>query len=108
MPSSTAVAMPAGRGRAVSLAAGVCSALGLLVLAGFFVIGLVDGSVSSFNIALWLALLGVATASLWGGLRLRAAQRHLAATAVLAVTAVPAVLAAAFVLLLLVTQPRWN
>lgn len=89
-------------------AALVCSVLTTLTLAGFFVIGVADGSVSSFNLGLWLVLLGAAGVSLWAGHALRARGKPVLALAALAVTAVPGVLAALFVLIILVTQPRWN
>lgn len=47
------------RGRTVSLLALVCSAITSLVLLSFFLVGLADGSVSSFNMGLWLVLLAV-------------------------------------------------
>jgi hypothetical protein len=90
------------------LATFVCSALTTLVAVAFFVIGIGDGSVSSFNLALWLGLLSVMVLSIWAGYALHARARVSLAIAALAVTAVPGILAALFVLLLLVTQPRWN
>lgn len=96
------------RGRIFFLATFVCSALTTVAAAAFFVIGLGDGSVSSFNLALWLALLSAMGLSLWAGYALHARERVTLAIAALAVTAVPGILAALFVLLLLVTQPRWN
>jgi hypothetical protein len=96
------------RGNVLSLIALVCSALTSVVLVAFFAIGLADGSVSSFNMALWLVLLAVAGASVWAGHLLRSRNRFLAATAALSITAVPGLLAGFFLLLVLVTQPRWN
>lgn len=86
----------------------LCSALTVSVLVYFFVVGLADGSVSSFNLVLWLALLSVSALSLGGAHALQARSRTGLAMVALAVTAVPGLLAALFVLLLLVTQPRWN
>jgi hypothetical protein len=97
-----------GSGRALYTAFFVCSALTCAVALCFFVIGLADGSVSSFNMGLWLALLAVMGLSLGGGRALRARGRSGLAIAALAVTAVPGLLAALFLLLVLVTQPRWN
>ncbi len=74
----------------------------------FFVIGLGDGSVSSFNIVLWLALLGGLGAIVAGGYWLNASGKRKAATALLAALAVPGVLAGLFVLSLIIFQPRWN
>jgi MFS family permease len=80
----------------------------LAVVLYFFVIGLADGSVSSFNIVLWLALVGIAVAVPLGGWRLDIAGRRKTATALLAVVAAPAIAYALFVLLIVITQPRWN
>jgi hypothetical protein len=96
------------RGQLVSLAVFICSVLTSLALLGFFVIGIVDGSVSDFNIGLWLLLLAGACLSLWAGHALRRRRRFGLANAALAVTAIPGLLAALFVLAVLVTQPRWN
>ena len=91
-----------------SLIALVCSASTSTVLLAFFVIGLADGSVSSFNLTLWLVLLAAAWASVWAGYALRSRHRFLAATAALSITAVPGLLAVLFLLLVVLTQPRWN
>lgn len=104
----TPTTTPGPWGRRLFLAAFACSALTTLVAVAFFLIGLADGSVSSFNIGLWLALLSGMALSLWAGHALRARARVGLAIAALAVTAVPGVLAALFVLLILVLQPRWN
>ncbi len=77
-------------------------ALALLVLSYFFLVGLSDGSVSSFNIALWLPLVCVPAAVVWAGLHLKARGRRGAATAVLAVIAVPGLLIGGWMLLLVV------
>lgn len=79
-----------------------------LVAFYFFVIGIADGSVSSFNITMWLALLGGIAAVTAVGLALNARGRRTAACAVLSILAVPGLLAALFVLSLIVMQPRWN
>lgn len=86
----------------------VCAALTAAVVIVFFVIGLNDGSVSSFNAGLWSLILSVMGASLWGGHALHASGRVGLAITALAVTAVPGMVAALFVVLLLVTEPRWN
>jgi hypothetical protein len=79
-----------------------------LVALYFFFIGLADGSVSSFNIALWLAMLGGIAAVLGGGWFLRAGGRHSAAMKVLSILAVPGFLLGLLILLALILQPRWN
>ncbi len=83
-------------------------ALIAVVFLYFFFVGLADGSVSSFNIRLWLiTLLGLA-AILGGGLYFRAAGRSGLATAILLVLAIPGVLYALFLLFILIAAPRWN
>lgn len=79
-----------------------------LVLLYFFGIGLVDGSVSSFNIALWLVLLAIPAGVVYGAFALNAQGRTGLANLLLAVPAAPAAIYGLFVLLLLVTNPRWN
>lgn len=74
----------------------------------FFVAGLSDGSVSSFNIVLWLAILGVLAAILGGGLLLKSNGHQRLANGVLLILAVPGLLFGFFFLSLIVLQPRWN
>ncbi len=105
MPANTP---PSTGGRGLFIATFVCSALTALVTLVFFVIGLGDGSVSSFNLPLWLGLLAIVSLSLWAGYALHARGRLGLAIAALSITAVPGVVGALFLLLLLVTRPRWN
>ncbi len=74
----------------------------------FFFVGLGDGSVSAFNIVLWLALLGGIAAILGGGLGLHASGRRGAAIGVLAILGIPAFLYGLFILLLVILQPSWH
>jgi hypothetical protein len=74
----------------------------------FFIAGLADGSVSSFNAGIWAVLLVGLAVVLGGSLWLRAAGRRGLALALALVLAVPGALAALFVLVLLIAQPRWN
>lgn len=85
-----------------------CSLVTTATAVAFFFIGIGDGSVSSFNMGLWLLLLSVLGCVLWSGHALRARGHMASAIAVLAIAAVPGVLGGLFILLLLVTQPRWN
>jgi hypothetical protein len=79
-----------------------------LVALYFFVVGLVDGSVSSFNMILWLALLaGIATV-LGGSMLLNGRGYRGPANALLSVLAFPGFCFALFLLLVLILQPRWN
>ena len=79
-----------------------------LVILYFFFGGLADGSVSSFNMGLWLVILAVLAAVMWGSLLLRYNGRPIAAVVVLLLLALPGVLFALFFLLIILTAPRWN
>jgi hypothetical protein len=74
----------------------------------FFVVGLGDGSVSSFNMGLWVAILAVLAGVLGGGLMLKARRQRAAALALLALLAIPSALVGLFFLILIVANPRWN
>jgi hypothetical protein len=79
-----------------------------LVIAYFFVIGLADGSVSSFNMGLWLGLLALTAAVLVGGWMLSARGKRAVAIVLLMVLFVPGFLYALFLLLVVITQPNWH
>jgi ABC-type phosphate transport system permease subunit len=79
-----------------------------LVLVYFFFIGLGDGSVSSFNSGIWLVILSSLTAVLVGGYWLFSHQHTVMANLLLALLAVPSILYGLFMLLILITNPRWN
>lgn len=74
----------------------------------FFVIGIADGSVSSFNIGLWLVLLLVVGAVLVGSLLLKSAGKMGMAKTLLSVLAIPGMLGVLFFLIVLIGKPRWN
>ena len=74
----------------------------------FFVWGLADGSVSSFNGGLWLLILAGVSAVVGGSLTLQRAGQRAIAFVLLLVLAVPGMLFGLFVLLLIITNPRWN
>jgi len=82
--------------------------IALLIAAYFFFVGIGDGSVSSFNITLWLVVLAGIIAILGLGYLLRTQGKTGMANGVLAILAVPAILAGLFVLSILIAQPRWN
>jgi len=86
----------------------VFDALVALVVLYFFVIGLADGSVSSFNMGLWLGILALVAAVLGGGWMLAAAGRPAFAASVLMVLFIPGLLYALFLLLVVLTQPNWH
>jgi hypothetical protein len=78
------------------------------VILYFFFLGLADGSVSNFNIGLWIAILAALSAVIGGSLWLRSAGRKGSATIVLLILAGPGILFALFFIILLITNPRWN
>ena len=78
------------------------------ILLYFFVTGIEDGSVSSFNILIWLVMLGGIALIIGGALALRARGQKVAANLILAVPALPGLLFGLFILLAVILQPRWN
>jgi len=78
------------------------------VLLFFFLWGLADDSVSSFNIGLWLLMLGVAAVVLGGSLALKAADRVKLAKALVMVFAIPGVLLGLFFAVIVLVPGRWN
>ena len=74
----------------------------------FFLLGLVDGSVSSFNMALWLLILCALAVIVGGSLALRSAGRTRVAIALVTLLAVPSALVGLFFLALLVIPVRGN
>jgi hypothetical protein len=83
-------------------------ALIALVALYFFFAGLADGSVSSFNMGLWLVILLVLGGVVMGSLWLRSSGRSGTAKAVLLILAVPGLLFVLYFLVLLISAPRWN
>ncbi|MCB0569462.1 MAG: osmoprotectant transporter permease [Phaeodactylibacter sp.] len=79
-----------------------------MVVLYFFFIGLADGSVSSFNMGIWLLLLGALAAIMLGSLWLKGLEKLLLAKLLLAVLAVPGLLYLLFMLMIIITKPRWN
>lgn len=79
-----------------------------LVALAFFFIGIEDGTVSSFNIMLWLALLGGLAVIVFGSNTFHVRGQHGLAFILAAVLAVPALLACLFFAFLLVSGVRWN
>ncbi len=74
----------------------------------FFFVGLGDGSVSSFNGALWLGILTGLAAVLGGSFFLKRAGQNVLALCLLGLLAIPALLAALFFAVILISNPRWN
>jgi hypothetical protein len=74
----------------------------------FFVIGMADGWVSSFNAGIWLVALVVVGVVLLAGIRLARSGHHVAAIFVLAILAVPGILYVLFLILLVASGASWN
>lgn len=79
-----------------------------LVALAFFAIGIEDGTVSSFNIGLWLALLGGLAIIVFGSNALYVKGQHGLAFILAAVLAVPAALACLLLGLLLISGTSWH
>jgi hypothetical protein len=83
--------------------------LAAAVLVFFFLWGVADGSVSDFNIGIWLAILLGVGAVLGGGIALRGRGWTVAANLLLLLLALPASLYGLFILLLVLgSGGRWN
>ena len=102
-------------GRAPSRAVGIWfwffwsinAAIAAIVLY-FFFIGLADGSVSSFNMLLWMGLLAGVGLVVAGSLYLRATGKILIGIVLLLVLALPGLAFGFFFLVLILSHPRWN
>ena len=79
-----------------------------VVVVVFFFWGLADGSVSSFNMGLWLGLLALVGGVVVGGRALQRAGQAALANILLLVLAIPGLGFTLFLLLVLILQPRWN
>jgi hypothetical protein len=79
-----------------------------LIVACFFVIGLADGSVSSFNMQLWLGCLTGIVAVLVGGLLLNAKGKTILAIVVLLILAAPSAIYGLFILSIIIFPASWN
>ncbi len=79
-----------------------------LVAVYFFVVGLGDGSVSSYNGTLWFGILISLAALLGGSWGLKYLGKVGTAKVLLSVVAVPAFLFFLFFLITILSKPRWN
>jgi hypothetical protein len=84
------------------------NAIALALLLFFFLWGIQDGSVSAFNILLWLALLAVPSATLAGGALAWGKGQRALALVLLLVPALPALFFAIFFLAMIILQPNWH
>jgi hypothetical protein len=83
-------------------------AVAATIVVYFSFVGLAGGSVSSFNIELWIGILLAIAGILGGGLWLRSAGCTGLAVPLLLVRAVPSVLYALFIAVVVIMNPRWN
>lgn len=74
----------------------------------YFFVGLADGSVSSFNIGIWIALLAALTVIMAGSVWLRALGHPVLGAVLLLFLAIPGVMFALFMLLVIFSGSRWN
>jgi ATP/ADP translocase len=79
-----------------------------LVVLYFFSAGLVDGSVSSFNIVLWIGILLALTFVMLGSFAMKLKGWTVPALILALLLALPGCLLALFFLVLIVAHPRWN
>jgi hypothetical protein len=86
---------------------GVCVVAAVIAVA-FFFIGIADGSVSSFNIVLWVALLGGLAVVVFGSRALARRGRQLPAVALAAVLAVPTLLFGLMFVVMIVGGVHWQ
>ena len=74
----------------------------------FFLLGLTNGTVSSFNIGVWIAILAALAVIIGGSLWLKEVGYPVFGTVLLLVLAIPGILYGVFILLVVVTKPSWN
>lgn len=74
----------------------------------FFFVGIKDGSVTTRNIILWLGILATIGLVLYGSLWLRDHDKLNLAKWVLGFAAVPGVLVLLYILVVIISKPRWN
>ncbi len=89
------------------IAGGIDAVICAIILA-FFFLGLVNGTVSSFNIRIWIAMLATLASIMGGSLWLKMHGHPVCGTMLLLVVAIPGLLYGAFIVLLMVTKTSWN
>ena len=107
-PIDVAVSSPS---RAVNICfwlSWVVNAVIAAIVLYFFFAGLSDGSVSSFNMLLWLGLLAGAGVVVGGSLLLRGSGKPKTGMVLNLLLAVPGLGFALFFLVLILSHPRWN
>lgn len=79
-----------------------------LIVLYFFFVGLADGSVSSFNMGLWLLILAIVGAVMLGSLWMKSNNYLSLAKIILGIFATPGLLYGLFVLIMMTGNGRWN
>jgi ABC-type microcin C transport system permease subunit YejB len=79
-----------------------------LIVLYFFLIGLADGSVSSFNMGLWLLILTIVGAVMLGSLWMKSNNYLSFAKIILGIFAVPGLLYGLFIVIMMTGNGRWN
>jgi hypothetical protein len=79
-----------------------------IIVVGFFFLGLIDGSVSSFNIGIWIIILAVLAIIIPGSLWLKMLGYPVFGMILLLVLAVPGLLHGLIMFLAFVTNTSWN
>ena len=74
----------------------------------FFFWGLADGSVSSFNIGLWMTILAALAVVIGGSLWLKSSGRRRLGVSLLMVFALPGLLYALFLVIAVTSGVSWN
>ena len=74
----------------------------------FFFLGLLNGSVSSFNIGIWIVGLVVLTIIIGGGLWLKVVGYPVFAIVLLLVLAIPGLIYGLFILLVMISKTPWR
>jgi len=74
----------------------------------FFLLGLANGTVASFNIGIWIAILAALAVILAGSLGLKTAGHPGFGMVLLLVLAIPGLLYGVFLLLVSVSNTSWN
>lgn len=78
------------------------------IAVAFFFIGVADGSVSSFNIALWIALLGAIAVVVLGSRALERKGQRWPASGLAALLAIPTLLYGLMIAIFVLSGTRWN
>ena len=79
-----------------------------LVALAFFIVGLGDGTVTTFNILIWAGILGVMFSMPFAAWAIRMRGRERLGTLLLLPMALPAMAAGAMTLAMIVNPPNWR